>query len=133
MQQLDEVGLARNAKVKSAPLHNAQINEIAEILLELGGSAHRDTVIDRIALRRGATRASDGLKQDLLGAVAAHCARADSENQRALLHLPFGADSRRWALMPDEEAIAREQQARAAEMIMANSLEKTIIAGQIAL
>lgn len=101
MARLDEVASARSAKLKKAPSLNALIDEITETLLEMGGSAHRDAVIDRVAVRRGAAPASDGLKRELLEAFELHRARAASEDNPPHLHLPFGEGSRRWSLKPD--------------------------------
>ncbi len=101
MARIDEVARARNAKVAKVSLINSLVNEITEALLEMGGSAHRDTVIDRVAVRRGIARVSDGLKVQLLDAFEQHRVRAGLESRQPLLHLPFGEGSRRWSLTPD--------------------------------
>jgi hypothetical protein len=95
------------AKVSTA---RSAIGEIAEALLELGGSAHRDTVIDRVAVRRGEPRVSEGLTAELLAAFEQHRARARLRKQPALLHLPFGEGSRRWSLTRGGAAALRRTQ-----------------------
>jgi hypothetical protein len=100
MTQVDELALARRAKIGKSAQSNALVREIVDVLLELGGSAHRDLVIDRIALRRGGARASDGLTLEVVAAFEHHRARASGEHPTAVLFLPFGEGSRRWGVAP---------------------------------
>jgi hypothetical protein len=85
--------IARSAR--SVPL----LHQIVEVLLEMGGSAHRDAVIDQIARRQGAIRASASLTQQIVCAFERHCARATNRKETALVYLPFGEGSRRWGLV----------------------------------
>jgi hypothetical protein len=98
MTLLDEIVGVR--RTDSEPAKRA-IDEIAEALLEMGGSAHRDVVIDRVAIRRGQMSVSEGLRMELVSAFDRHCAAAAGEGGSALFHLPFGEDSRRWSLTRD--------------------------------
>jgi len=98
---LGDLSRARAARSKGAALVNPMVAEIADVLLTLGGSAHRDIVIDRVAIRRGGHAASDALRQELVGAFDLHRERAVLEGRPSLLHLPFGEQTRRWALTPD--------------------------------
>ena len=85
------------------------VGEIAEALLQLGGSAHRDRVLEVLALNR----ASDGEVQLSLRAraVAAFDAHSgsdrDSRGVRPLFRKPFGPGSHRWALTAEAEAFLR--------------------------
>jgi hypothetical protein len=110
MARLDQVAWARSAKLKKSPSLNLLVEEIMDALLEMGGSAHRDAVIDRVAVHRGALSASDGLKRELLEAFEAHCGCKSAKRDQALLHLPFGDGSRRWALTPHGRQFAHDRQ-----------------------
>jgi hypothetical protein len=110
MARLDQVAWARSAKLRKSPSLNLLVEEIMDALFELGGSAHRDAVIDRVAVHRGALSASDGLKRELLEAFEAHCGCTRTKRDRALLHLPFGDGSRRWALTPDGRQCVHSRQ-----------------------
>jgi hypothetical protein len=101
MAQANNVASVRGAKLKKAASLNSLAEEIIEALLEMGGSAHRDAVIDRVAMRLGAVPAPDSLKGEILEAFERHRSRAKLKNDRVLLHLPFGEGSRRWSLTPD--------------------------------
>lgn len=97
MAWLDEGASARRARVSVDPV----IVEITEVLYEMGGSAHQEAVIDRIAIRRGQRRISEALRAEILAAFEAHRALARRRRKPALLYLPFGEGSRRWGLTPD--------------------------------
>jgi hypothetical protein len=99
--RLENLSLARAARSKGAALVNPLVAEIADVLLMLGGSAHRDIVIDRVALRRGGRAASDALRRELVDAFELHRQRATVEGRPPLLHLPFGEETRRWSLTMD--------------------------------
>jgi hypothetical protein len=98
MVWLDESASAR--RIRASALDPA-VAEIAEVLHEMGGSAHQDAVIDRIAVRRGEVLISDELRADVLAAFEAHRAHARRRRKPALLCLPFGEGSRRWGLTPE--------------------------------
>jgi hypothetical protein len=97
-QVLDDLDQARQLKLKRADLFNPLVGEIANALLQLGGAAHCDMVIDRIAITRGSNFASDGLRRDLMDAFDHHRATAAEQRRNAVLMLPFGDGSRRWGL-----------------------------------
>jgi len=101
MAYLEDLARARTAKFKGAALVNPLVGEIADALLEVGGAAHRDIVIDRVAYRRGGHAASEGLRRELLEAFNLHCDRARCEGRRPLIYLPFGEETRRWSLTTD--------------------------------
>ena len=98
IDQCDDIALARTLKRQRVALVNPLIGEIADALLAAGGAAQRDVVIDLIATGRGAPSASAGLRRELIEAFDLHCVYADREDLPAVLHLPFGPHSRRWAL-----------------------------------
>jgi hypothetical protein len=99
MQQ-DDVARARSVKLKRFAMVNPMIGEIAGSLLDLGGAAHRDVVIDLVARRRGGFAASEGLRRELIEAFDLYCEFAGVGRKRPLLHLPFGKGSYRWGLTP---------------------------------
>ncbi|HLK26210.1 MAG TPA: hypothetical protein VKT30_16255 [Caulobacteraceae bacterium] len=86
----------RRSEPRTSAPSTELIEEIVEVLNEFGGSGHRDSVILRVAARRGLDDVPDRLRRDLLNAFDAHCAR--STGDELLLWLPFGEGSRRWAL-----------------------------------
>ena len=101
MSDMDEVALARRVKFAKTWNVNPLVAEIVEILLIYGGSAHRNLVAERIAMRRTSEHISDGLKREIFEAFDTHCEGAAKANQPALVFLPFGEGSHRWSLTPD--------------------------------
>ncbi len=101
MSDMDEVALARRMKFAKTWNVNPLVAEIVEILLIYGGSAHRNLVAERIAMRRTSEQISDGLKREIFEAFDTHCEGAANANQPALVFLPFGEGSHRWSLTPD--------------------------------
>ena len=101
MSDMDEVALARRVKFAKTWNVNPLVAEIVEILLIYGGSAHRNLVAERIAMRRTSEQISDGLKREIFEAFDTHCEGAAKANQPALVFLPFGEGSHRWSLTPD--------------------------------
>ena len=99
MAYTNEVVERRPAEIGRSSGSISLVRQIVEVLLEMGGSAHRDAVIDRIALRQGAARASERLTQEVVGAFERHRARARRRNEPALVYLPFGEGSRRWGVV----------------------------------
>ncbi|HLI67951.1 MAG TPA: hypothetical protein VKU90_16420 [Caulobacteraceae bacterium] len=85
-------------------MFDAMVDEIIEVLVEFGGSAHRDAVIDRMAVRRGANVASELLRRDALTAFELNLEGRDG--RKALVRLPFGEGSHRWGLVADPWDIA---------------------------
>jgi hypothetical protein len=90
----------RRAKPRNTDLLDPLVEEIAEALFEIGGSAHRDVVIGYVATLRGVDAASSDVKSELLDAFELHCGCAHPDRHCALLHLPFGEGSHRWGLTP---------------------------------
>ena len=81
--------------------------EIAQVLLDLGGAAHRDLVVAHVAKQRGVYRPSEALKRELDTAFNAYCGGANDPRAPNLLHLPYGPDSQRWALTDQAYALLR--------------------------
>ncbi|HVL40920.1 MAG TPA: hypothetical protein VM348_02105 [Brevundimonas sp.] len=73
--------------------------EIRQQLMEQGGAAHRDVVINRILQRKGLSGlAADRARRALLSAFELHADAARECGAPHLFELPFGPDSYRWAL-----------------------------------
>lgn len=104
MPDTDEVALARRMKFAKTWNINPLVAEIVEILLVYGGSAHRNLVAERIAMRRTEERISDGLRREIFEAFDAHREGAARTGQPSLVFLPFGGGSHRWALTPDAQS-----------------------------
>ncbi len=105
---------ARRRWAQGAP--KPLVLEIMDALHDLGGQAHRDMVFDYIAANRANTgvRPPFDLYEDLLAAFEDHIDPAVSGPR--LLALPFGPESRRWALT--HEAAARlKHRTRSARLI----------------
>lgn len=94
---IDQLAQARRKRIESNGLFSPLIGEIAEALLELDGVAPRKLVINHIARRRGAQRASDALKYELTLAMELHCAQAEREGRLAA----FVSGPRTWSLTTD--------------------------------
>ncbi|MES2342400.1 MAG: hypothetical protein V4597_12025 [Pseudomonadota bacterium] len=105
MPDTDEVALARRMKFAKTWNINPLVAEIVEILLVYGGSAHRNLVAERIAMRRTQERISDGLRREIFEAFDAHREGAARTGQPSLVFLPFGGGSHRWALTPDAQSV----------------------------
>jgi len=98
----------RRSEPRTTVLSMALIEEMVEVLTEFGGSAHRDSVILRVAARRGLDEVPDRLRRDLLNAFDLHRARA--VGSELLVWLPFGEESRRWALTSSARELAHARQ-----------------------
>jgi hypothetical protein len=110
----------RRSEPRTTILQTGLIDEMVMALLAIGGSAHRDSVIVRVAARRGLPAVPDRLRRDLLNAFDLHRARTGQPER--LLWLPFGEGSRRWALTPEAiEVVAARQ--RAAGMAAESNVE----------
>ncbi|HLI67950.1 MAG TPA: hypothetical protein VKU90_16415 [Caulobacteraceae bacterium] len=96
---------ARAIRVQRAKLIKALVDEMVEALVEMGGSGHRDAVIARVAVRLGVSPATEDFKRDVKEAFEKRRAGPADEGGGALLCLPFGEGSHRWALT----AYARQQ------------------------
>ncbi len=103
----DEVAAARSRKRKATALVNPLVVEIAVSLMDLGGEAHRDLVINMIAYRRGRQLASPALAREMIEAFDLHRGQARQIPAPALFHLPFGDGSRRWALTKDARGLLK--------------------------
>jgi len=115
-----KLAVERRSEPRTTILQTGLIDEIVEVLLEFGGSAHRDSVIIRIAARRGLNEVPDRLRRDLLNAFDLY--RAGAGEPERLLWLPFGDGSRRWALTPEAFLVVAARQ-RAAGMAAELSVE----------
>ncbi|HRD27565.1 MAG TPA: hypothetical protein PLO65_04615 [Caulobacter sp.] len=86
--------------------------EIVEVLLRLGGTAHRDMVAQQVALARGGGGAPPppALKARLEAAFTTRL-RLDrsAPDGAALFALPFGEESHRWALAREAEIFLRQE------------------------
>lgn len=95
--------MIRFRKRSGEPLPRLELAaEIAETLFQMGGSAHRDRVIDAMmAVRR--SRGQDtgpALRAECLEAFEAFCdSTAGAVEGGPLFTLPFGPQSLRWALL----------------------------------
>lgn len=70
--------------------------QVREVLLSLGGQAHRSMVIEQVARALGhdARNAPEELQAAVIGVFEANC------RQAALgFHLPFGEGSHRWGVL----------------------------------
>jgi hypothetical protein len=118
MTLLEEVAGAKRTK---GEVGKSAVAEIADALLEMGGSAHRDAVIDRVAIRRGQRSVSEGLRIELVEAFDRYCAAMARKGRPALFHLPFGEGSRRWSLTWDVMRSVTEQPATTATLLPADA------------
>jgi len=83
------------------------VGEIAEALLRLGGSAHRDQVIACLGANRSDHGAVDlKLRARAVAVFDAH-SRAGLGGPRSLFRRPFGPGLNRWALTTEAEAFLR--------------------------
>lgn len=101
----EEMAIARRARLM--PDLDGLMAEIVEALLALGGAAHRQTVIDLVACRRGGRRASPGLSAELIEAFEIHRKALLARGRTPLVHRPFGPESLRWALTPEADDFLR--------------------------
>ncbi len=85
------------------------VSEIMDALHDLGGQAHRDVVLNYIAASRANTGARPpyDFSSDLLAAFEDHLESAPPGAR--MLALPFGPDSRRWALSAEGMARLRHR------------------------
>lgn len=107
---IDELFLARRKRIESTGLFSPLIGEITEALIELDGVAPRKLVINHIARRRGAQRASNALKHELTLAMELHCAQAEREGRLAA----FISGPRTWSLTTDAFDFLRQHMRPAA-------------------
>ncbi|MGV8928935.1 MAG: hypothetical protein ACOH1E_04230 [Brevundimonas sp.] len=90
----------RNRKpVRLTPAKAKLATEIRDQLRAQGGAAHRDVVITRILQRRGVEGpAAERTRRALLSAFELHMDTSPDSEAPHLFDLPFGPNSRRWAL-----------------------------------
>jgi hypothetical protein len=93
----DDLAQARERKLQRQGLLSPLVGEIAETLVELGGTADRDRVADHVAGRRGAHQASDALRRELIQALERHCEQVVFED----LTPAFAWETRIWSLTPN--------------------------------
>lgn len=88
------------------------VGEIAEVLLRLGGSAHRDKVFEILAAHRtgvgeaGPAEPGLALRARAVAAFDAHSS-ADGRGPGPLFRKPFGPGAHRWALTVEAEVFLR--------------------------
>ena len=102
----DVVQFKKTARRRWSPaVPKPLVSEIMDALHDLGGQAHRDVVFNYISANRANSgeRPSLDFFDDLLAAFDDHLDSAPASAR--LLALPFGPDSRRWAL--SHEGIAQ--------------------------
>ena len=83
------------------------VGEIAEALLQLGGSAHRDQVIACLGANRCSRGAMDLKLRARAVAVFDAYSRTGLSGPRSLFRRPFGPGLNRWALTSEAEAFLR--------------------------
>jgi hypothetical protein len=81
------------------------VGEIAEVLLRLGGSAHRDEVIACLSENRACGGMDLALRARAMAVFDAH-SRVGAR-RRTLFRKPFGPGLNRWALTAEAEAFLR--------------------------
>ena len=101
LKLIDRFCSSASAPEPSEALINPHVAAIAQTLLLLGGSGHRDEVMQQIAMDEGLSAASHQMKAELIKAFEDHCESAQAEGLRPLVHLPFGPQSLRWSLTMD--------------------------------
>lgn len=107
MAQVSSEARIDGAKRPSVAILNPLVKEITGALLDLGGAAHRDLVVAYIAKQRGIFRPPEALADELDAAFSAYCGGAVDARSPGLLHLPYGAHSRRWALTDQAYGLLR--------------------------
>lgn len=92
----------RRLAQRAAP--NPLLSEIVDALHYLGGQAHRDAVINCIAIfrRNAGAEPPATLAADVIAACQDHLR---SEITPRMVSLPFGPDSRRWVLSTEGAAL----------------------------
>lgn len=115
MDQAEATARGQGGGAATVAILNPLVDEIVQALLAMGGAAHRDSVIAYVARQRGLFRPPAELTQALAEAFAAYCGGAVDPRAPGLLHLPYGAESQRWALTDQAFGLLRESQARSAD------------------
>ncbi len=100
---------AARKSAKTAFQWAALVDEIIDVLNELGGASHRDPVMLRLATRRGQRQLSDQLRADLIQAMERHRMGLDGDGGEPLVCLAFGEGSHRWALTPEGRRVGDER------------------------
>jgi hypothetical protein len=99
-----------NTSPPSAAPSDPLLSEIVPILLELGGAAHCDMVLARLAERRGLEAIPDDLRQSAHRAFDLECRRQDVATKDQVVFRPFGESSRRWALTERARQLLQSRQ-----------------------
>jgi len=90
--------------MQRAAMINPLIDEITEALISMGGAAHRNVVIDQLALQRGGNPASEAFRKEVIKAFELHLEGATLRGEPTNLRLPVGQGSHRWGLTLDAHA-----------------------------
>lgn len=108
MSQASMSARAEECRTTNVAILNPLVQEITDALLDLGGAAHRDTVVAHVARKRGVFRPSPAMGQELDAAFSTYCSGTSDRDPAGLLHLPYGPLSRRWALTERAYGLLRE-------------------------
>jgi len=92
------------------------VGEICEALLQFGGSADRDRVLERLGENRS-RQVDMRLRARAIAVFDAHsCVDFGGRGLRPLFRRPFGPGQRKWALTPEAEAFLRAGVAARAQL-----------------
>lgn len=85
------------------------VAQIIEALERLGGSAHRDLVVDEIVRQRGILAADEveRVRRQVCAVFVDHCETAPRPIDDPVFRQVYGPDSRRWAI--NGNAVARRR------------------------
>lgn len=108
MNQASMSARIEEGRAANVAILNPMAQEITDALLDLGGAAHRDTVVAHVAKKRGVFRPSAAMAQELDAAFSTYCSGASDRHAAGLLHLPYGPLSRRWALTEQAYGLLRD-------------------------
>jgi len=120
MESVNDIGRARSQRIAQHWNANERLTEIIEVLLDLGGAAHRDVVLNEIGWRHARGPVSHGLRSEVMAIFDEHCAGAAQAGVAAVVRPAFGPDSRRWEITPDVRAFLAEAEADARRASLAS-------------
>ena len=108
-QVVDYVLARRRIKANRSVQIGPVVAEIVEALMACNGEAHRNLVIERIAMVRArglSAIVEPALATEIIAAFESYCEAAPRMRPPArLLYKPFGASSHRWALTAAAKAL----------------------------
>jgi hypothetical protein len=104
---------ARRAAQTRSPAHTSMVNDITEVLVQLGGQAHSTLVIEQVARLRGhALPLQTGFREAIVRAFETQIDFDTADGETAIFCLPFGVGSNRWALERDTYHLIRAHRVR---------------------